>query len=33
MNPNCNLNDPIMLPPDIVLPITAGNIKVFYENL
>ena len=33
MNPNCNPNDPIVLPPDIVLPITAGNIKVFYENL
>ncbi len=33
MNPNCNPNDPIMLPPDVVLPITAGNIKVFYENL
>ncbi len=33
MNPNCNPNDPIVLPPDIVLPITAGNIKVFHENL
>ncbi len=33
MNPDCDPNDPIVLPPDVVLPITAGNIKVFYENL
>ena len=33
MNPPCNPNDPVVLPPDVVLPITAGNIKVFYENL
>lgn len=33
MNPDCDPSDPIVLPPDVVLPITAGNIKVFYENL
>jgi hypothetical protein len=33
MNPNCDPDEPIVLPPDVVLPITAGNIKVFYENL
>ena len=33
MNPNCDTNDPIVLPPDLLLPIIAGNIKVFYDNL
>jgi hypothetical protein len=33
MNPPCDPNDPVVLPPDVVLPITAGHIKVFYENL
>ncbi|MHC5023262.1 MAG: hypothetical protein ACYTGG_05050 [Planctomycetota bacterium] len=33
MNPSCDPDGPIVLPPDVVLPITAGNIKVFYENL
>jgi hypothetical protein len=33
MDPNCDPEGPIVLPPDVVLPITAGNIKVFYENL
>jgi hypothetical protein len=33
MNPNCDPNDPIVLPPNLLVPITAGNIKVFHENL
>ncbi|MHC4140651.1 MAG: hypothetical protein ACYSUF_01815 [Planctomycetota bacterium] len=33
MDPGCDPNDPIVIPPGILLPITAGHIKVFYENL
>jgi hypothetical protein len=33
MDPDCDPDDPIVLPPDLLMPITAGNIKVFYENL
>lgn len=33
MDPDCDPEDPIMLPPGIVMPITAGNIQVDYENL
>jgi hypothetical protein len=33
MNPACDPEAPPVLPPNILLPLTAGNIKVFYENL
>ncbi|MHC5114667.1 MAG: hypothetical protein ACYTGP_09590 [Planctomycetota bacterium] len=33
MDPDCDPNEPIVIPPDVLQPVTAGNIKVFYENL
>lgn len=33
MDPECDPKEPSVLPPDLLLPLTAGNIKVFYENL
>jgi hypothetical protein len=31
--PGCDPDEPIVIPPDVLRPTTAGDIKVFYENL
>ncbi len=33
MDPNCDPNEPIVIPPDALGPIIGGNINVFYDNL